>query len=41
MKLDPWKHKEKYLKWKEEIKEVGCVENKTFLKLKKTLESKS
>ena len=26
MKLDPYNHKERYLRWKEEIKEAGCVE---------------
>jgi len=25
MKLDPWKHKEKYLKWKEKVKREGCI----------------
>ena len=26
MKLDPYNHKKRYLRWKEEIKEDGCVE---------------
>jgi hypothetical protein len=26
MKIDPYKHKEKYESWKEKIDEVGCIE---------------
>ena len=26
MKLDPYKHKEKYLKWRKEVEEVGYIE---------------
>ncbi|MFH1237954.1 MAG: hypothetical protein ABIH79_01015 [archaeon] len=26
MKLDPYKHKEKYMKWKEEAERMGCIE---------------
>jgi len=26
MKIDPYKHKEKYFAWKEKIAKIGCIE---------------
>ena len=26
MKLDPYKHEEKYMKWKKDVEKAGCIE---------------